>query len=153
MNNQIQPTSEDKRKMLEELKANWKQDPCWDIEDTEGFEEFHDELLSWRMAYESQRDEEARKRLETHHKDIKSQLGINNVFMSFYLHTFEEIEMQLSRVKVADDNIEAQIAREQVRALLILAVQVKRVGDLLEDKIEMDASDNNLDFMTRLYSK
>ncbi len=36
------------------LKANWKADPCWDIEDTEGFEAHYDELLAFRKAYEAE---------------------------------------------------------------------------------------------------
>lgn len=32
------------------LKAQWRRDPSWDIEDTKGFEAWHDELLAWRMA-------------------------------------------------------------------------------------------------------
>ena len=30
-----------------ELKQAWLNDPCWDIEKTEGFELYHDELLEW----------------------------------------------------------------------------------------------------------
>jgi len=32
---------------LTALKLNWMGDPCWDIEDTEGFEEHRDELLEF----------------------------------------------------------------------------------------------------------
>ena len=38
------PTRED----IERLKANWCGDPCWDIEYTEGFEEYEDELRKYR---------------------------------------------------------------------------------------------------------
>lgn len=37
---------------VEKLKEGWKKDPCWDIEDTEGFEEYRDELHSFRLQYE-----------------------------------------------------------------------------------------------------
>jgi hypothetical protein len=30
---------------LESLKRDWLNDPCWDIEDTEGFEDHREELL------------------------------------------------------------------------------------------------------------
>ncbi len=33
---------------LKALKDNWLSDPCWDIEDTEGFEEHKEELLKFR---------------------------------------------------------------------------------------------------------
>ena len=35
-----------------QLKVEWASDPCWDIEDTEGFEEYHDELLAYRIQME-----------------------------------------------------------------------------------------------------
>lgn len=34
------------------LKANWCENPCWDIEDSEGFEDYHDELLKFRQEKE-----------------------------------------------------------------------------------------------------
>lgn len=37
---------------LQLLKDEWIKDPIWDIEDTEGFEEFHDALLAWRQRNE-----------------------------------------------------------------------------------------------------
>ena len=49
---------------LDDLKANWKGDPCWDIEDTEGFEEHHDELLAWRTEYEREWHEKENARLQ-----------------------------------------------------------------------------------------
>lgn len=44
---------------IDKLKSDWRADPCWDIEDTEGFEEHRDELAkfaaecraSWNAAY------------------------------------------------------------------------------------------------------
>jgi hypothetical protein len=46
---------------IDALKANWLQDPCWDIEDTEGFEYWHDYLKAWRenreaMARQAEQD-------------------------------------------------------------------------------------------------
>ncbi len=37
---------------IESLKKNWRFDPCWDIEDTEGFEEHKEELKAYRLDYE-----------------------------------------------------------------------------------------------------
>jgi len=39
---------------LKELKAQWKADPCWDIEDTEGFEEHAEELKQYRLTTEAE---------------------------------------------------------------------------------------------------
>lgn len=52
-------------KEIEDLKANWKNDPCWDIEDTDGFEEHHAELLEWRVEYEKKWTDREAARIET----------------------------------------------------------------------------------------
>lgn len=35
------------REEIEKLKESWRRDPCWDIEDTEGFSEHHEELKQY----------------------------------------------------------------------------------------------------------
>lgn len=55
------------------LKDNWKQDPCWDIENTDGFEAHHDELLQWRQDYEAkcaQRWEEAQEARRAKQREV-----------------------------------------------------------------------------------
>ena len=51
---------------VRELKANWKSDPIWDIEDTEGFEDHKQELLAYRLEMEAswikQKEERLQKR-------------------------------------------------------------------------------------------
>ena len=37
---------------VEKLKQQWLEDPCWDIEDSEGFEAYRDELLEFRLEQE-----------------------------------------------------------------------------------------------------
>ncbi len=39
---------------LKALKDNWLSDPCWDIEDTEDFEEYKEELLKFRKEHEQE---------------------------------------------------------------------------------------------------
>jgi len=39
---------------INELKRNWSNDPCWDIEDTEGFEAYKQELLAYRLEQEAE---------------------------------------------------------------------------------------------------
>ena len=36
------------------LKKNWEDDPCWDIETTEGFEAHREELLAFRLQQEKE---------------------------------------------------------------------------------------------------
>jgi hypothetical protein len=47
------------REDIQNLKASWRADPCWDIEDTEGFEDHKEELLQFRHDCE-RRWQEAR---------------------------------------------------------------------------------------------
>lgn len=37
---------------VEQLKASWVSDPCWDIETTEGFEDHREELAQYCMEQE-----------------------------------------------------------------------------------------------------
>lgn len=38
---------------IDKLKADWSGDPCWDLEDTDGFEEHREELLAFRQEQEA----------------------------------------------------------------------------------------------------
>lgn len=40
---------------IEKLKADWNGDPCFDLENAMGFEEYHDELLAYRKQIEEMR--------------------------------------------------------------------------------------------------
>lgn len=49
------------REEIDELKRQWTNDPCWEIEETEGFEEHFDELWQFHQEWAQQkRDEQAR---------------------------------------------------------------------------------------------
>ena len=60
---------EKSREEIEDLKSNWMADPCWDLYETEGFEEYRDELKKYQeeyclaLSYERE-EEEAREKLE-----------------------------------------------------------------------------------------
>ena len=41
------------KEQIEDLKKDWLDDPCWDIEDTEGFEEHRTELQLFRLKMEN----------------------------------------------------------------------------------------------------
>ena len=49
---------------INELKRQWEQDPCWDIEDTEGFEDHARDLLAYRKQKESEWEKQKQKELE-----------------------------------------------------------------------------------------
>lgn len=40
------------REEIEALKRNWAEDSCWDLEDTEGFEDHREELTAFRLQKE-----------------------------------------------------------------------------------------------------
>lgn len=56
------------REEVENLKSNWHNDPCWDIENTEGFEEYKDEL----KAYSEESIKQWDKQKEEHQKELES---------------------------------------------------------------------------------
>ena len=42
------------RAKIDVLKRQWEDDPCWDIETTEGFEANREELLAYRLQKEAE---------------------------------------------------------------------------------------------------
>ncbi len=41
------------RDEVESLKENWRGDPCWNLPETEGFEEYREELLFYQFGCEA----------------------------------------------------------------------------------------------------
>ena len=56
------------REEIESLKAGWLADPCWDLCETEGFEEHREELKKYQeeynlaLSYERELEEESEER-------------------------------------------------------------------------------------------
>ena len=80
-----------------ELKQQWKADPSWDIEDTEGFEAHHDELLAFRMECEAEWEQQDKTRLE---KRAVSLGCPGNLDLARYVENLE------SRIKRITDRLE-----------------------------------------------
>ena len=81
---------------LEALKGSWTDDPCWDIEDTPGYELWHDELLAYRESVEAEAERE-----ETWRIGYKTAaLGINATLLRY-------IERLESRIDELEQKIEA----------------------------------------------
>lgn len=55
---------------IDALKRSWASDPCWDIEDSEGFEAHRDELLAFKAEQEAWWEAQRRSRLENLAKEI-----------------------------------------------------------------------------------
>lgn len=56
---------------LEELKAQWSCDPCWDIEKTEGFEAHRQELYVFRLETENANLREQVQRVQTFRRELR----------------------------------------------------------------------------------
>ncbi len=123
---------------------------------TEEIEKFA-ELVRFRMELEEQQKKKDAERLTRRVRKMADETGIDHPILADSLYTFEEIEIDLERRtaegEYATNTESAQLAimRSQVRASLLLAAQVKRIADLLEEKNEEDASNRAQDFMTELY--
>ena len=134
---------------IEKLKAGWLKDPCWDIEKSEGFEEHEKELLIFRKDREAKTEAKIKERQEARWKKITREVGYLDFETAMSLSTSAEIEGELIRLdnQIGDAGSATEWAdfvlkREQVRATLLLAAQVKRIADKLE---KMDDDDETFD--------
>lgn len=86
---------------INELKRQWETDPIWDIEDTEGFEEYQEELREYRYLKEAEwmglrRDKLLRKAEE---------LGVSgNTRLARYILKLENRIEALERSQNAENN-------------------------------------------------
>jgi hypothetical protein len=142
---------------IQALKDSWARDPNWDIEDTEGFEEHRDELFQFRMKREAEWQEKEIARVEARTAKFFSETGIHDPLISESLSTFTEIENDLVRVTHYSDSFsleataQLETAQAQVRAMLLMAAQFKRVGDLFQELLDQTEASDNTEFMTNLY--
>lgn len=139
---------------IEKLKKNWLADPCWDIEDTEGFEEHHAELLKFREEIKAEKDAKYQAKIDKRADYVRVQTGVLNAEIVSVLHTWNDIEREVAAqdryigaFPTTGEQVNAELMQAQVRAILLLAAQVKRVADA----IELGNENDQVDFMTRLY--
>jgi hypothetical protein len=93
------------RQEIQELKDNWQSDPCWDIEDTEGFEQYKDELRLYRLDIEATWAAECHQQL----LEFAERIGIPcNLKLAEYIERLEE------RVKELEERIGYYDARTAV---------------------------------------
>ena len=127
---------------LDALKASWLTDPCWDIEDTEGFEDDKEELLAFRKEREDLVDKRMHEELDQRAKKMMAETGITDPVTAQYLFTFAEIEKDVKRNAVGEaspfEMSMLELAQAQARATLLLAAQVKRVADVLDWRAGQD---------------
>lgn len=73
---------------VEKLKANWESDPCWDIELTEGFEAWRDELKAFSDAQFAEREARRLEKIRKETEDVQekaSELGCSVDVMRYIL--------------------------------------------------------------------
>jgi hypothetical protein len=141
---------------IDALKLNWIKDPCWDIEETEGFEEHKDELLTFRQKIEK----EAHARVHRMNEEKKEWIGdhdpldlIKSITLPFEIEsTLAALDHQVGDCGSAVAYANFEISRAQVRTNLLIAIQLKRIAQILEDKHEEDSTDISIRSMTDLYN-
>jgi hypothetical protein len=90
-------------KEIDELKAQWLVDPCWDIEETRGFEAHKFSLRFWRIKQERKWEREEKERLELYAKTLgipeKPQLARQILDMQReHIATMERLTDALDRI-------------------------------------------------------
>ncbi|MDT0689348.1 hypothetical protein RM549_06095 [Salegentibacter sp. F188] len=77
---------------ITELKKNWKRDPCWDIYDTEGFEEHREELETYQKEQELIWETHRRHKL----KQKAERMGVpGNLVLARYIEGLETTIIKL----------------------------------------------------------
>jgi hypothetical protein len=126
------------REDIETLKKNWLADPCFEIEDTKGFEAHREELIAWRKDHEW-KDNIARKvHADMRYEHIMNETGVTDREIALALSSFEEISIR-SHQGYAERKPDL-IAYQQVKATLLQAAQLKRIADALETIAEGDTT-------------
>lgn len=128
------------RAKIEALKNNWLKDPCWDIENTEGFADHVEELLNFRRQTEAEWKAKQEERDNVRATFVREQTGVVDADIVSALSTWTEIERMVSSQDEYTNEFgsrEAQVMAElqmaQIRATLLQAAQLKRIADALEN--------------------
>jgi hypothetical protein len=83
------------RDEIENLKLNWKRDPCWDLWTTEGFEEHEEELKAFQEEQAAEWAQRARERLFEKSVD----LGVpGNILLAL---AFDRLETRIKSLEEA----------------------------------------------------
>lgn len=76
---------------LDALKNNWLVDPCWDIEQTEGFSDHYNELLNFRLDREKRWENDRQKLINEKSEKLKisNELAEYILTLEFRLNVLE----------------------------------------------------------------
>lgn len=125
---------------IEALKKNWLNDPCWDIENTEGFEDHVAELTAFHELKRKEWEQKTVDHVALRRVKVAASTGVDDWVVGEWLSTFDEIEKQISdqghylneEYLDNDEIVRGELAQAQARATLLLAAQTKRIADVLE---------------------
>ena len=131
----MQKTTEE----LDALKKNWMNDPCWDIETEEGFEDYKDELLAYRKEQEAEWQHEAEERIARRARVVAIETGVTNSEIQKNILTFAEINNDIQNVIKRTESDAESLMISQVHATLLLAAQMARIADALENMESTDS--------------
>lgn len=140
------------RDEIEKLKKNWLADPCWDLENEDGFGEHREELLKFRLETESAWQLVEEDRIARRARVVEIDTDITNAGAAQSIYTYEEIATGVYKIENGTDDPVVNMMAYQVRATLLLAAQTQRVANGIWELIENIQSTDDQDFMTRLYS-
>ncbi|MDB2481742.1 hypothetical protein N9W84_01085 [bacterium] len=94
---------------VEALKEQWVKDPIWDIEDTEGYEDFREELISfrikmkkiWHRNFIEMEEKRKNKNYDFFNEKFSDSVGYSDRFLlaQVYKNLIEKIEELEDRVK------------------------------------------------------
>lgn len=79
---------------IQELKQQWRNDPCWDLAETSGFEDHANELHAYQTRWEGIWEEQRQQRIEEYAKRI----GTRNLDIAAYIQQLEARIEQLERL-------------------------------------------------------
>jgi molecular chaperone GrpE (heat shock protein) len=101
-----------RRQEIEELKAGWASDPCFDIEDTEGFEDVREELLQFRQEMEFKWEEQRLTRIRKMAQEFGFVIGNDGLYcVEHPTHVepkrfIESMEKILDHIDALEDRLE-----------------------------------------------
>lgn len=87
---------------IEELKRQWREDPCWDIETTEGFEDHFEELAKYHIDMAAMWKFEAEERAKA--RAIEIGTPDNPILTETIVRMQNMIESLMERVKELEES-------------------------------------------------
>lgn len=82
------------REMIFHLKRDWALDPCWDLEDTEGFEDHREELLQYSNEMNEHWERVAQEKRQARLTEVGKIIGIedNKILAQAFLSIFDRLD-------------------------------------------------------------